>query len=293
LIIEQERLEQWIAEGKHGTMEWLARDPARRCDPEKVLPGCKSVVVLTMGYHTKSTDEDRRDAEPSGKISRYARGRDYHRVFEKALRKLARWIDDQDEEFRTRPYVDYGPVMERAWAERAGLGFTGKHTLLIDPARGSWFFLGVLLTTAELPTTSPPSLPMGCGDCRRCIDVCPTDAITEPWKLDARRCISYLTIEHDGPIPEGLAEKLEGWAFGCDLCQEVCPYNRKRATPRDDEPFAPRMAPAEWSLVEMLKLDDESLAHGFPGSPLKRAGADKLKRNAEALLKVYNRRDKQ
>ncbi|MDK2972020.1 MAG: epoxyqueuosine reductase [Candidatus Sumerlaeota bacterium] len=275
----------WLGEGRHGTMEWLARDPERRADPTLVLPGCRSVVVVAMNY-LHPEEQEQRDASPAGKVSRYARGRDYHRVFEKALRKIARFLDAEGPEgTRSKPYVDYGPAMERVWAVRAGLGFAGKHTLLIHPEHGSWFFLGVILTTAEFAPSPPLAVAGGCGDCRRCIDACPTGAITEPWRFDARRCISYLTIEHDGAIEEELAEKMDGWVFGCDACQDVCPYNRKRAEVPDADRFAPRMAPAEWSLAEMMELTEEEVARRFTGSPLKRAGAEKLKRNARIAAK--------
>lgn len=291
LEVEEERLRAWLDEGRHGTMEWLARDPSRRCDPQRVLPNCRTVVVLSLAYHTQAEEHDRRDPQPAGKVSRYARGRDYHRVIEKKLRRLARFIDNSAPRGTvSRPYVDYGPVMERAWAERAGLGFIGKHTLLIDPARGSWFFLGTILTTAAMPQTTHPDIMTGCGDCRRCIEACPTDAIDEPWSIDARRCTSYLTIEHDGEIPPDLADRMEDWVFGCDICQEVCPYNVKRAAPREDDPLAPCRAPAEWSLRDLLETTKERFDEEFVGTPLRRPGAERLHRNAQALLDARKRR---
>ena len=283
---ERGRLEAWLAEGRHGTMEWLARDPARRCDPRLVLEGCRSVVVVSLNYQ-RPDEEDRRDAPPVGKVSRYARGRDYHRVMEKKLRKLARWIDAEGAPGeRSRPYVDHGPVLERDWALRAGLGFIGKHTLLIDPAAGSWFLLGVVLTTAAMDAPPPDPARDGCGACRACIDACPTGAITEPWRLDARRCLSYLTIEHRGAIDPELQARFDGWVFGCDACQDVCPYNRKRASPREDDPLAPRKAPAEWSLVDLLTMAPGSIERDFEGSPLRRAGTAQLARNAAIVARA-------
>ena len=277
LVQERADLEAWLAEGRNAEMHWLARDPARRCDPGRVLEGCRTVLVLTLNYQ-RPDEEERRDAPPVAKIARSARGRDYHRVFEKKLRRLCRWIDARGA--RSKPYVDYGPVLERPWARRAGLGFLGKHTLLIDPSAGSYFLLGVILTTAEFDAPPPDPAREGCGACQACIDACPTGAITEPWKLDARRCLSYLTIEHEGEIDKELWPKFEGWAFGCDICQDVCPYNRKRAAPREDDPLAPRRAPAEWSLVEMLTMPPENIEREFMGSPLRRAGTEQLRRNA-------------
>lgn len=273
-------LRAFLEDGRHGTMEWLARDPERRTDPARVLPGCRSVVVLGINYQQRD-EVERRDGPPVGKISRYARGRDYHRVFEKRLRKLCRFLAHHGPAgTESKWYVDYGPVMERQWAQRAGLGFIGKHTLLIHPMQGSYFFLAIVLTTAELEETPRRDDSSGCGDCRLCIDACPTGAITEPWRFDARRCLSYLTIEHSGPVDEALWPQFEGWVFGCDICQDVCPYNRKRATPAPEDAFAPRKAPAEWSLAEMLQLTEDKLDDAMWGNPLRRAGHESLIRNA-------------
>jgi len=277
---EAKDLAQWIAEGRHASMDWMARDPARRTDPGIVLPGCRSVVIVALDYNIQEPPETTDRAV--GKVSRYARGRDYHRVLEKKLRKLARFIDSiSSPERPSRPFCDHGPVMERQWAERAGIGFRGKNTLLIRPDAGSWFFLGGILTQAELREAAPPDpIREGCGNCRACIDACPTGALDGEWRIDARRCISYLTIEHDGPIDESLWPKMEGWVFGCDICQDVCPYNRKRASPVEEDPLAPRETPGEWSLVEMLRLKQEDLDGREGSTPLKRAGRDRLVRNA-------------
>jgi len=274
------KLRAWIDDGRHGTMDWLARDPGKRCDPRVALPECRSVVVVGISYDVPAS-ADRRDPAPAGKIARYARGRDYHRVMQKPLRKLARFLDELGGEgTRSKPYVDHGPVMERPWAARAGVGFVGKHTLLIDPRGGSWFFLGVVLTTLAVEPSPPLDVAAGCGDCRRCIDACPTGAIDAPWSLDARRCISYLTIEHEGAVDPDLAAKFDGWAFGCDICQEVCPYNVKRAAPAENSPFADRLVPAEWSLAEMLAIAQDEVDTRLAQSPLRRAGAEGLRRNA-------------
>ncbi len=281
---ERGRFAAWLAEGRHGDMAWLAEKPARRADPSAVLESCRSVIVLGMNY---LREEVPRGAPPPqtaglGRISRYARTRDYHRVIEKALRRIARAIDrDLAPGSRSLGYVDYGPVMERPWAARAGLGFIGKHTLLINPAEGSFHFLGAILTTAEfeLSAVEPPTA--GCGDCRRCLDACPTGAITEPWRLDARRCLSYLTIEKKGPIEEEFWPLTEGFVFGCDICQDVCPYNRTRAQPTAESPLGGALVPAEVRLAELIARPAEFLARlGETSSPLKRAGAESLARNA-------------
>jgi epoxyqueuosine reductase len=282
------RLEQWLAEGRHGSMEWLARDPARRADPRLVLAECRSVVIVGMNYLRDAPPRRGSVVDPPaagmGRISRYARTRDYHRVLEGRLRRLARAIDVVVAPgSTTRAYVDYGPVLERDWAARAGIGFIGKHTLLIHPRQGSFHFLAALLTTAELAPTAALPHADGCGDCRRCIDACPTGAITEPWRLDARRCLSYLTIEHPGPPGEAHDPKtVAGQVFGCDICQDVCPYNQSRAAPADEpSPLGPPIVAAEVPLATLIAAPDEWLAAlGDVATPLRRAGAEALRRNA-------------
>jgi epoxyqueuosine reductase len=281
---ELSRLEQWLAEGRHGEMGWLARDPSRRADPERVLPGCRSVVVVGMNYLREPVSPNKSDHLPAtgfGRISRYARTRDYHRVIEKALLKLAKLIDrGLLPGSESHGYVDHGPVMERPWAAEAGLGFIGKNTLLIHPEQGSFHFLGVILTTAELTPGPGRREVRGCGDCRRCVDACPTGAITEPWKLDSRRCISYLTIEKKGPLSPEEAALLNGWLVGCDICQDVCPYNGARATPVQESALGPLLVPAEVRLADLIH-DAEGFIQSLPASsPLGRVGADNLRRNA-------------
>lgn len=284
-----EHLREWLEKGSHGDMAWLARDPGRRADPSLVLDDCKSVIVLGLNYLRAPLGDDDPQPPPAGqgKVSKYARTRDYHRVFEKILKQLARLIDNElCPGSKTRGYVDYGPVMERPWAARAGLGFIGKHTLLIHPREGSFHFLAVLLTTADLAKEAPPTFPHteGCGDCRRCIDACPTGAITEPHKLDARKCLSYLTIEKEGPIPKEYWHLTRGYIFGCDICQDVCPYNRKRAPiVGEDSPLGPSIVPETIPLTELIRGSQGVLDRlGGTASPLKRAGADSLTRNALA-----------
>ncbi|MDX2175044.1 MAG: tRNA epoxyqueuosine(34) reductase QueG [Candidatus Sumerlaeia bacterium] len=281
---ELENLRSWLAEGRHGSMAWLAREPERRADPVRVLEDCRSVVVVGVNY-LRSADWPH-GAEPPlgfGVVSKYARTRDYHRVLEGMGRRLGRALSDRIAPGSEHRFlVDYGPVMERPWAVRAGLGFQGKHTLLIHPREGSFHFLGVLLTTAELEPTAAVEEPMpDCGACRRCIDACPTGAITEPHRLDARRCLSYLTIEHEGEVPEEFWPHFEGAVFGCDICQDVCPYNRSRARPvAGESPLGAPVVAGLWSLSDLLAIRGEQLAAIPVATPLRRAGADRLARNA-------------
>jgi len=282
---ELEHLKTWLAEGMHGQMDWFERDPERRCDPERVLPGCKSVIVVGKNYLHE--DNIPHEVSGTGKVSRYAQGKDYHRVLDKKLKKIAKKCNALGGEGTwSKAYVDHGPVMERQWAEKAGLGFIGRHTLLINPEKGSWFFLGVILTTLEIPPTER-KITASCGDCRRCLDACPTDAISEfPHKVDARRCISYLTIEHKGEIDPELQDKFSGWVFGCDICQDFCPYNQKRSEPQETDAFQPKMLPANWSLVEMLELDEEKMMDEYKQSPIHRAGVESIHRNAKIAEKM-------
>ncbi|MCC6547562.1 tRNA epoxyqueuosine(34) reductase QueG [Candidatus Sumerlaeota bacterium] len=283
---ELEEFKEWLSEGRHGEMQWLARDPERRCDPTAVLDGCKSVIIVSLNYLREplgAVADVMQVPLGFGRVSKYAQTRDYHRVFENLLKKLAMFVQKSIAPgATTKTFVDYGPLMERAWAVRAGLGFIGKHTLLIHPKEGSFHFLGALLTTAELdPTGSLPLARDGCGDCRRCIDACPTGAITEPWKLDARRCLSYLTIEKQGAIDDEFHDRFAANIFGCDICQDVCPYNQSRAKPRADSPLGPALVEPRVPLADLIGSPDVFLER-FSGkaSPLKRAGAASLRRNA-------------
>ncbi len=243
---EMAQTEVWLAKGYAGEMKYLA-DP-RRSDPQSVLHGVRSVIVCALNYdtqHAKSTDlpMEPHTGEPHGWISRYAWGDDYHDVLRRNLSGLVAALKERfDEPFETLAYADTGPLQERIFAKHAGLGWIGKNTLLLNQALGSWFFLGAILTTLDLTPSIgeteslPPDL---CGSCTRCIDACPTDALVEPYVLDARRCISYLTIELQGSVPEALREPIGRHVFGCDICQDVCPWNR-RAPVTPAETFQPR-----------------------------------------------------
>ena len=234
------------------------------------------MIVVSMNYYTPE------EAAPDGpKISRYARGRDYHDVLGERLRDFVQWLNDTVPGATSRWYVDTGPVMEKAWAQRAGIGWVGKHTTLISPEYGSWVFLGVVLTTASL--FADDAAVDRCGTCTRCIDACPTAAIVEPYVLDARRCIAYLTIEHRGPLPEDLEHALEGWIFGCDICQDVCPWNDKLQRPTEEPAFTPRPGMIAPSVVDLLAMTDDAFTVRFDGTPVVRARSEGMKRNCRAV----------
>ncbi|NNE44741.1 MAG: tRNA epoxyqueuosine(34) reductase QueG [Gemmatimonadetes bacterium] len=277
-------LDAWLDAGRHGEMEWMARDPERRTDPRRILPGARSVISLLTCY---SGPDDEPSPTPLGLVSRYARGRDYHNVLEKRLRKLVRFLEELSPEHRTRTAVDHRPILEKEWAERAGLGWIGKHTNLISRGRGSWFFLSELITEIPLPASTEPAAEH-CGKCTACLDACPTGAIVAPWQVDARLCISYLTIELRGPIPRDLRAQVGEWIFGCDICQDVCPWNRF-ATPVDDPSFSPDEGRWRGDATEFLNLTEEAFRERFRGSPVKRAGRDGFLRNV--CVALGNRRD--
>jgi epoxyqueuosine reductase len=274
------RYEAWLAAGRHGAMAWLEteRHRARRADPNRVLPGVRAIVCVALA-HDRALDPAR--AARLGRIARYAGGEDYHRVFREKLKALEAFALESIPGVRALGYADTGAILERAWAERAGLGWTGKHTGLISPRMGSWLLLGELLLDRDLEPDPPFALDH-CGTCTRCIDACPTQAIVGPRQLDARRCISYLTIELRGPIPLELRPLIGDWIFGCDVCQEVCPWNR----------FAPEAAEARlharalegWTLERFLALDASGFEALFEGSPIRRARRGGFLRNVCVAL---------
>ena len=272
--------DEWIANGYAGTMDYLARGRDTRQDSSLPVPGTTSAIVVAMNYGGR---------EPAGPVARYARGEDYHDVMLERLRALHRWLDEQVGYATTgKAYVDTGPVLERDLARRAGLGWFGKNTNLINPSLGSFFFLGTLLLDVRLAPDAPFEADR-CGTCMRCLDACPTDAFVAPRVLDARRCISYLTIELKGAIPEPLREPLGDHLYGCDICQEVCPWNVRfaRELP-DDSPYGAREALAGKDARELardlLATTQEQFSTAFTGSPMKRAKLRGLKRNAAVVL---------
>lgn len=266
-------LRQWLEAGHAGTMGYLERRVEERLDPARVLPGARSVLCVALNYYQGQAPD------PSWRpVARYAWGRDYHAVIGPRLERLAEHLAAAAGA-RSRGYVDTGPVLERDLAARAGLGWIGKNTMLLHPRLGSWFFIGVLLTTAELAHDEP--IADRCGTCRACLDACPTHAFVAPYVLDARRCVSYLTIEHRGDIAAEAHAGMAGWQFGCDVCQDVCPWNRKAPVTREEafEPAAPFPA-----ATAMAAMDDETLRRRFAGTPLLRAKPSGLRRNARIYL---------
>ncbi len=264
--------EAWLDAGHAGGMSYLARGRDRRLDPDRVLAGARSVIACALSYRQEP------GVEGLPGVARYAWGGDYHAVMEPRLRTLAETVDRLLPGSVARAYVDTGPLLERDLAARAGLGWIGKNTMLLHPDLGSFLFIGTVLTTAEVPPDAP--LPDRCGSCTRCLDACPTTAFVEPYVLDARRCIAYLTIEHRGPVPAELRPAVGTWVFGCDVCQDVCPWNR-RPPETGEVAFQARALPP---LAELLLLDEVSYRERLRGSPLKRARREGLARNAAVVL---------
>ena len=270
----------WLAAGRAGEMHYLLRGAEKRRDTRLPYDGATTAIVVAMDYG---------GAEPAGPVARYARGDDYHDVMTSRLVELQAWLSAEiGAPVAGKPYVDTGPILERDLARRAGLGWFGKNTNLLNPTLGSFFFLGALLVDIDLPSDAPFEADR-CGSCRRCIDACPTDALVDPRVLDATRCISYLTIELKGAIPEPLRPALGDLVYGCDICQDVCPWNEKFArTLPAASPFAPRQAlggkDARTLARELLDMTQEEFAASFSGSPMKRAKPRGLKRNAAVVL---------
>ncbi len=276
------RLKEFLARGYHGRMDWLARTPDRRARPEILWPAVKSVVVLGVNYGPDEDPMGLLDERELGVISVYARGADYHDVVKKKLKALARWLVDEAGG-EVKIFVDTAAVMEKPLAEAAGLGWQGKHTNLVSRDFGSWLFLGALFTTLALPADAASA--DHCGACRRCLDVCPTDAFPAPYVLDARRCISYLTIEHKGHIPLEFRAAMGNRIYGCDDCLAVCPWNKFAQTTREMA-FVPRAALTAPRLSELAGLDDAGFRKKFSGSPIKRIGRDRFVRNV--LIAIGN-----
>lgn len=273
----------WLAAGYHGEMAYMARPDrvARREDPALILPGVRAVVCVAVNYYPgpmPAVSDGRR-----GRISRYAWGMDYHDWMLPRLEELAVFIRERTGgTARYRVYTDTGPLLERAFAAQAGLGFIGKNTCLIHPRFGSWLFLGEILVDVDLPLTGPPAPPR-CGTCTRCLDACPTGALVAPYVLDARRCISYLTIEYRGEIPPDLRARMGDWVYGCDICQEVCPWGRFARPTAVPEFRAPSLDRARPLLADLQVLDDAAFRARFGGTPVARIGRERLQRNALAL----------
>lgn len=278
---EHARFAEWLARGFQGTMDYMARRPARRMDVRRVLEGCRSVVVVGKLYNTEAPLSTDLDDKGRGWVSRYAWGDDYHGLMERGLKRLAAFIEEASPGAATRPYVDTGPVLEKALAQAAGLGWIGKNTCLLNEEVGSFLFLGVVLTTAGLEPDSPAV--DQCGACTECIKACPTQALVEPYVLDARRCISYLTIEHREAIPEELRSGSGLHLFGCDICQDVCPFNASAPT-TEEGAFEPRPGLLHPVLAELVEWDEEDFRRATRRSPLKRAKFRGFRRNLAVAL---------
>jgi epoxyqueuosine reductase len=277
-------LDDWLEAGHAGDMAYLARNAVRRADPCDAVPGARAIIVCGVHYRAHEPDPALWNDPSRGQISRYAWGDDYHNILEPKLRELQAWLEERvGRAIIGRAYVDTGPVLERPVGVMAGLGFQGKNTLLIHPRQGSWFFLGEVLVDVELAYDQPQERG-GCGGCTRCLQACPTNAFVGPHVLNARRCISYLTIELKGPIPRELRPLMSNHIYGCDVCQEVCPWNVRWGQFTQAPAFAPRSGNVAPELLELIALDDEQFRARFKGSPIKRTKRRGLLRNVAVAL---------
>ncbi|MDP9421429.1 MAG: tRNA epoxyqueuosine(34) reductase QueG [Pseudomonadota bacterium] len=281
-----ERLKEWIAAGHHGEMGWMEARADQRASPQGLWPEAKSVIALAMSYAPTNDPLALADATDRGRISVYAQGADYHKTVKKALKAMGRWLAEECG-CQLKVFVDTAPVMEKPLSAAAGIGWQGKHSNLLNREHGSWLFLGVIYTTLELEPDDPAE--PHCGSCTRCIDACPTGAIIAPNLVDARRCISYLTIEHSGPIPHEFREAIGNRIYGCDDCLAVCPWNRFASAAQANKAFAPRPELVAPALADLLALDDAAFRGLFSGSPIKRIGVNRLIRNC--LIAAGNSRD--
>jgi epoxyqueuosine reductase len=280
---DEAHLRDWLAQGLYGSMGWMARHGDLRSRPQELLPGTLRVISVGLDYGRNDSDDAWRTLADGERayVARYALGRDYHKLMRNRLQRLAERLQQEVGAFGHRVFVDSAPVLERALARNAGLGWIGKHTCLIDKDGGSWFFLGEIYVDLPLPIDAPASA--HCGTCTRCIDICPTDAITAPYRLDARRCISYLTIEHDGAIPEDLRVPMGNRIFGCDDCQLVCPWN-KFAKRHDEPDFRARNDLDTATLPQLFAWDEAEFLRRTEGSAIRRSGHERWLRNIAVAL---------
>lgn len=280
LTDEGARLDAWLATGYHAEMQWLEREPEKRKSPAMIFAGAKSVVVVALNYFTPHEHED---SSAKGKVSRYAWGDDYHDILKEKLRELLAFVETLDETIVGKICVDTAPMMDKAWAIRAGLGWMGKHSNVITRELGSWIFIGELILNVELEYETE-LIEDYCGTCTKCLDACPTSAIVAPYVVDSKACLSYATIELRAPeLPEAIKENLNGWLYGCDICQDVCPWNRFEK-PTIETRFEPREDNVSSDLETILALSPESYAAKFRKSAMKRTKLAGLQRNARALL---------
>ncbi|MBN1479326.1 tRNA epoxyqueuosine(34) reductase QueG [candidate division KSB1 bacterium] len=283
--LDGSRLDVWLKRGYHGDMSYMQKHRDTRIDPALLMPNAKSIIVCAINYYTpvKATPKPQ-----EGRFSRYAWGDDYHDLVRSRLQKLLTFIREECPGVNGRVFVDSAPVMEKEWALRAGIGWYGKHSNIITRDYGSWFFLGEVIVDCELDYDEPFQTDY-CGSCTRCIDACPTNAIIQPRLVDARKCISYLTIElkHDRPYPEELKAKVGNLIFGCDICQDVCPWNKRFARPTDEPAFQPRPYNVNPKLEDLIKIDINEFRTRYHKSPVKRAKFDGFKRNVSVALENY------
>lgn len=273
---EAPRLERWLKEGRHGEMAYMERHFDLRLDPRLLVPGARSVVSLAFNYYTPPQQQD----PDAPKLSTYAYGRDYHKVVKQRLKPLIAFMQEQFGDVAVRAFVDSAPVLEKAWAQRAGIGWLGKHSNLIRQQQGSFFFLCELITDLELAPDAPAT--DHCGTCRRCIDACPTEAIIAPYQVDGSKCISYFTIELKGAIPEAQRGTFNDWVFGCDICQQVCPWNRF-STPHNEPDLQPKEKLMGLSRDEWQGMTEVLFEELFQGSAVKRTKYEGLMRNVRFL----------
>jgi epoxyqueuosine reductase len=280
--LERDRaaLAAWLAGDRHATMAWMAKDPGKRSDPAAMLPGCRSVIALALNYGPGTAETA--PAGGAARVARYAQGRDYHKVLGRMLKELAAWLSTASGAV-SRTFVDTGPVLERAWAERAGLGWIGKNANLLTRDLGSFVLLGEVLTCAALTPDAGPHEDF-CGTCTACLDACPTQAIESPGVVNSNACISYWTIEHRGAIPETRRDGMGDWIFGCDVCQDVCPWNRSFARPPEGDPLGFRPDLSGLDAEDVLGLDEAAFRARYSGTSLMRARWDGMRRNACIVL---------
>ncbi len=271
-------VQRWIEAGRHGTMGWMESRAYHRVSPRALWPEARSAVALAMSYAPAADPRALANHADIGRVSVYAQGGDYHKTVKKALKALARFIVDRAPS-ELKVFVDTAPVMEKPLAQAAGLGWQGKHTNLVSREHGNWLFLGVILTSLELQPDAPHEQGLHCGSCTRCLDACPTQAFDGAHRIDARRCISYLTIEHEGPIPDEFRAAIGNRIYGCDECLAVCPWNRFAEAAAANRAFLPRAELAAPRLADLLALDDATFRELFAGSPIKRIGRNRMIRN--------------
>ena len=286
LIGEGEKLDEWLSKGFHAEMKWLEREPEKRSNPALIFPDAKSIVVVALNYFTPHEHEE---SSGKGKVSRYAWGDDYHDVLKEKLRELLAFIKTINGNIEGKICVDTAPMMDKAWAVRAGLGWLGKHSNVITKEFGSWIFIGEIILNVELEYETE-TIEDHCGTCRKCLDACPTAAIVAPYIVDSKACLSYATIElRSAELPDNIKENLDGWLYGCDICQDVCPWNRFEK-PTDEARFEPRTDNVSSDLKTILALSPETYAAKFRRSAMKRTKLGGLQRNARALLKKKSNR---